>query len=95
MVPEAMFTSTISIGVIFLLDLYVSVLLTSICPDHCIDQLRQVLQCHGDMTMNGAIYYEGAQKAFVDTEDTHTCRNFSKLREWANARTRLQSKVVQ
>ncbi|PMD13118.1 hypothetical protein NA56DRAFT_445371 [Hyaloscypha hepaticicola] len=55
--------------------------------DHCIDQLRQVLQCHSDTTMNGAIWYPGGDKSFVDTEDTHTCRNFTKLREWRRART--------
>lgn len=54
--------------------------------DHCIDQLRQNIMCHGDATMNGAIWYEGGQTAFVDTEVVHTCRDFQKLRKWAKKR---------
>jgi hypothetical protein len=57
--------------------------------DHCIDQLRQNIQCHGDATMNGATWYEGGQKAFVDTENIYTCRDFNEFGEWEREKTNV------
>lgn len=55
--------------------------------DHCLDVLRESVQCHGDLTLipyrpdkNSSYYYS-------DSIQLHTCRNFDELRHWlANTR---------
>ncbi|EHK24158.1 uncharacterized protein TRIVIDRAFT_148840, partial [Trichoderma virens Gv29-8] len=55
--------------------------------DHCLDVLRESVQCHGDLTpipyrpdKNSSYYYS-------DSIQVHTCRNFDVLRHWlANKR---------
>ncbi|KAI1156484.1 hypothetical protein F4825DRAFT_258594 [Nemania diffusa] len=51
--------------------------------DHCIDLLRQVLMCNGDI---GLIFYTdvGKRQPVARVSTTHMCRNFSEITEWVN-----------
>lgn len=61
---------------------------------HCLDILRQQLQCTVDVGVMGQIWYQpspspGGQQQqkkaqpFVDFNTKHTCRNFEEIRQWA------------
>lgn len=67
---------------------------------HCLDILRQQLQCTVDVGVMGQIWYQpsttspssGRQQQqqkqaqpFVDFNTKHTCRNFEEIRQWAFA----------
>jgi len=51
--------------------------------EHCLEQLRQSLQCSADIS---TIYWEWDEikmKMFGNVRTTHTCKNFEKIRNWA------------
>ncbi|KAF4635929.1 hypothetical protein G7Y89_g2162 [Cudoniella acicularis] len=51
--------------------------------NHCLDYLRQVVQCHGDTTPL-SVYYEKTHSGYAfDHAVTHSCRNFDKIYDWA------------
>ncbi|KAJ8129037.1 hypothetical protein O1611_g4596 [Lasiodiplodia mahajangana] len=51
--------------------------------DHCIDLLRQVLMCNGDV---GLIFYTdvGEKQPVARVSTSHMCRNFSQITDWVN-----------
>ncbi|KAK2053621.1 hypothetical protein LY76DRAFT_524240, partial [Colletotrichum caudatum] len=51
--------------------------------DHCIDSLRQSIQCTGDVVPN--VFQYSLKHGDVRARSTvvHECRNFSKIQEWA------------
>jgi len=52
--------------------------------NHCLDHLRQALQCHADLTpMNWA---RKDDKLILNDKSVHTCRNFHMVHEWAAKR---------
>ncbi|RMY99402.1 hypothetical protein D0860_08306 [Hortaea werneckii] len=55
--------------------------------DHCVDYLRQVVQCQGDLTPLAYHWNAELQTGFPEFGATHTCRNFEMIDEWALART--------
>ncbi|KXL44888.1 MAG: hypothetical protein FE78DRAFT_91107 [Acidomyces sp. 'richmondensis'] len=54
--------------------------------DHCIDIIRQAVQCYGDLTPIPVRWFESAHRTFIDSDQIHTCRDFSKIRNWATER---------
>jgi hypothetical protein len=54
--------------------------------DHCINALRQVIQCHGDLTPLPKFRDMETGYEYTDFERVHTCRNFQPLRDWADDR---------
>ena len=53
--------------------------------DHCIDQLRQAILCHGDMTpvtLKRVNLSDHKIALLGETERMHTCRNGPDLRKW-------------
>ncbi|KAI6088720.1 hypothetical protein F4821DRAFT_257559 [Hypoxylon rubiginosum] len=58
--------------------------------EHCINHLRQVVQCHGDVTpypLVPASKKESKQGWITPDFDTvHTCRDFTAIREWSAAK---------
>jgi hypothetical protein len=54
---------------------------TNIGADHCVDQIRQSLQCSSDRTPIPTRWYPG-MGPFVVTDRIHTCRDFDGLRQW-------------
>ncbi|KAK8044802.1 hypothetical protein PG993_004826 [Apiospora rasikravindrae] len=54
--------------------------------DHCIDSLRQVLMCHADVSPVSWRLNVPVKKMLIpQLSTTHTCRNFSRIHEWARA----------
>ncbi|KAK1992172.1 hypothetical protein LX36DRAFT_685043 [Colletotrichum falcatum] len=60
---------------------------------HCINHLRQAIQCHGDLTpMEWKLV---GNKIILNTQTHHTCRDFDRILEWAAKRqTRFQDMEV-
>ncbi|KAF2736570.1 hypothetical protein EJ04DRAFT_432782, partial [Polyplosphaeria fusca] len=50
---------------------------------HCLDYLRQVVQCHGDVTPLVVFYQEERGNYAFDHAVTHSCRKFERIYEWA------------
>ncbi|KAE9367280.1 hypothetical protein N431DRAFT_472280 [Stipitochalara longipes BDJ] len=54
--------------------------------DHCIDYLRQVIQCQSDLTPL-TYYHEPRYNTSIPIfGQPHTCRDFSKINQWARER---------
>ncbi|KAK4240933.1 hypothetical protein C8A03DRAFT_30900 [Achaetomium macrosporum] len=54
--------------------------------DHCIDALRQTIMCHADISpISWRVNMPGNHMIIPQLSTTHTCRNFTKVREWAEA----------
>ncbi|PYH83792.1 hypothetical protein BO82DRAFT_430608 [Aspergillus uvarum CBS 121591] len=54
--------------------------------DHCIETLRQEIQCAGDLTPVPKVWNEHAGQLLADIEATHTCRKFERILEWTENR---------
>ncbi|KAG0647667.1 Cyclochlorotine biosynthesis O [Hyphodiscus hymeniophilus] len=62
--------------------------LRSVHVDHCLEQLRQNIQCAGDLTPVLLRPYGIAPNInLVGTPQIHTCRNWEALRQWWTERT--------
>ncbi|MCJ1261976.1 hypothetical protein MMC22_001845 [Lobaria immixta] len=57
--------------------------------DHCIDQLRQNIQCAGDLTPL-AMYSSRGSNISIGRSTSHTCRNFDNIRSWLSKRDSLK-----
>lgn len=55
--------------------------------DHCIDRIRQALQCHGDLSPSPMYSWDGFILA-LGRGSQHTCRKWQPIRDWATNRTR-------
>ncbi|KAI8949551.1 hypothetical protein F4801DRAFT_603236 [Xylaria longipes] len=52
--------------------------------NHCVDALRQTLMCHADISPIAWRLNVPVRKMIIPRlSTTHTCRNFSKIHEWA------------
>ncbi|KAI3331282.1 hypothetical protein F4824DRAFT_298728 [Ustulina deusta] len=60
---------------------------------HCVDHLRQMIQCNADMTIIPTRWYEAINQNYIDSDMTHTCRDFTKVREWVSSRYNRQLAV--
>ncbi|KAF2102913.1 hypothetical protein NA57DRAFT_71898 [Rhizodiscina lignyota] len=54
--------------------------------DHCLDFIRQVVQCHGDLTPMTWYWSEAINRTVLKPERAHTCRNWNKIQGWAMER---------
>ncbi|KAG1719047.1 hypothetical protein EDB19DRAFT_1788046 [Suillus lakei] len=52
--------------------------------DHCIEMLRQVTMCNGDVTMITNDWMEGFANPQADFNVPHQCRNFEKILDWVD-----------
>ncbi|KAJ7158987.1 hypothetical protein C8R43DRAFT_994656 [Mycena crocata] len=53
---------------------------------HCIDHIRQQVMCQGDLTPLPSQRFENVGKNYLDSDRTHTCRDFSQIREFVHMR---------
>ncbi|OAQ65413.1 hypothetical protein VFPPC_14065 [Pochonia chlamydosporia 170] len=58
--------------------------------EHCLDYLRQTIQCSGDLTPLYYQYSEFRGRGFPVWGQKHTCRNFGRIHQWALSRHRDQ-----
>ncbi|KAE8374156.1 hypothetical protein BDV26DRAFT_296218 [Aspergillus bertholletiae] len=54
--------------------------------DHCIETLRETIQCNMDMTPVPHIWAQHKQMYLANTELVHTCRDFDALLQWEKER---------
>lgn len=54
------------------------------CPDHCIEILRMNLMCFSDVNVFTFHPRAGVEGYWPDYESHHVCRNFEKVKKWAN-----------
>ncbi|EOA85734.1 uncharacterized protein SETTUDRAFT_111434, partial [Exserohilum turcica Et28A] len=50
--------------------------------DHCINQIRQLIKCHGDVTPIPTEYYAGYGGNYIDADQVHMCRDSEFLLQW-------------
>ncbi|KAE9379519.1 hypothetical protein N431DRAFT_460772 [Stipitochalara longipes BDJ] len=54
--------------------------------EHCLDYIRQSLQCGGDLTPMNWVWIEQTQKVFFKPGTPHTCRKFDAVWQWVEER---------
>ncbi|KAJ5219964.1 hypothetical protein N7468_009168 [Penicillium chermesinum] len=59
--------------------------------DHCLDQLRQAIQCQGDLSPVPLYHHEGMSIG-LGVGQTHTCRKWEPMRHWMDERKMRQLK---
>ncbi|KAG0697868.1 hypothetical protein DFH29DRAFT_1003354 [Suillus ampliporus] len=52
--------------------------------DHCIEMLRQIIMCHGDVTMLTYDWVKGVKDPFPNFNIPHRCRNLEKVLDWVD-----------
>lgn len=52
--------------------------------DHCIENLRQDIMCHGDVAIVTYDWAEGIEDPFPNFNVLRRCRNFEKLLDWVD-----------
>ncbi|KAL6876946.1 hypothetical protein J3F83DRAFT_769962 [Trichoderma novae-zelandiae] len=66
---------------------------------HCIDMLRQVIQCKPDLGVFGQYWVkdaaQGVDGSFVDFNTNHKCVDWEPVREWVRAHQTLEDMVVE
>ncbi|KAF4459079.1 tat pathway signal sequence [Fusarium albosuccineum] len=51
--------------------------------DHCIDLLRQVIMCHGDISLHTYTWKDDYRWPWPSMQTEHQCRNWDKLMAWS------------
>lgn len=54
---------------------------------HCLDVIRQHIQCYGSTTLIPTEYREDAHRPYIDSNQEHVCRDFSYLRQFTRRRS--------
>lgn len=66
---------------------------------HCVDMLRQVIQCKPDLGVFGQYWVkdpaQGIDGSFVDFNTNHKCIDWEPVREWVHAHQSLEDMVVE
>lgn len=55
---------------------------------HCVDQIRQALMCHADLTPVPMKPVEGNEDTLLGNGEMHTCRDFDAIWGWVEGRSR-------
>ncbi|PYI06043.1 hypothetical protein BO78DRAFT_316369, partial [Aspergillus sclerotiicarbonarius CBS 121057] len=55
--------------------------------DHCLDQVRQALVCNADVSVVHYAWSDTVQGNRPRVDNQHTCRNYTKILEWASTRS--------
>jgi hypothetical protein len=57
---------------------------TRLHVDHCLDYIRQMIQCKADLTPLPVYFSTGGNQTIPDFERVHICRNIWEVRRWAD-----------
>lgn len=57
-----------------------------ICAEHCLDIIRQSIQCSWSNTLIPPRFSEGLHHNYIDSDQVHTCRSFTFSRDWMDSR---------
>ncbi|KAF3768640.1 hypothetical protein M406DRAFT_327065 [Cryphonectria parasitica EP155] len=63
--------------------------------EHCLDVLRQSIQCYGSTTLIPTKFFEGRQRNYIDSDQVHVCRNFNYLRDFVTSRAKGHDAYVE
>lgn len=63
---------------------------TDYATDHCIESLRELIMCGGNMTPIPLEWSETGERLNPNYASTHTCRDFSRLKEWTVGRSKSE-----
>ena len=66
-----------------------------IYAEHCLDILRQSIQCYGSTTLIPSQYMDGLQHQYIDSDQVHVCRSFTFLRDFVTAREKGNEAFVE
>jgi len=61
--------------------------------DHCLDYLRQVIMCHGDLTPITFEWNDELSTYLAHHSTQHECRNFEKIFSWSKQRKEMDMEV--
>lgn len=53
---------------------------------HCIDSIRQSIQCKADLTIIPTQWQPGLGENYIDADREHECRDFEKVKKWELSR---------
>ncbi|KAE9367867.1 hypothetical protein N431DRAFT_471261 [Stipitochalara longipes BDJ] len=68
--------------------------LKTIHDEHCFEQIRQTIQCAGDLTpVPLRPYGDEHLKTYIGEPEVHTCRNWDSFRSWYTERGEKHGKV--
>ncbi|CZR69056.1 uncharacterized protein PAC_18957 [Phialocephala subalpina] len=56
--------------------------------DHCVESLRELIMCSGNMTPIPLEWSEKGERLNPNYASTHTCRDFGKLKDWTIGRSK-------
>ncbi|KAL3417601.1 hypothetical protein PVAG01_10611 [Phlyctema vagabunda] len=60
--------------------------------DHCVDQIRQALMCHADLTPVPMLpVKDSISDLYIGNGETHTCRDFDAIWSWVERRGKEQA----
>jgi len=63
-------------------------------PEHCLDQLRQNIQCAGDLTLVPLKPFgEEPNVNLIGAPQVHTCRNWETFRKWYTQRGEIYGRI--
>lgn len=54
--------------------------------EHCLDLLRQVLMCHGDVALHTYQWLDDRPAPWPTFQTTHQCRKWERIVEWSRGR---------
>lgn len=55
--------------------------------EHCLDSIRQHIQCYGSTTLIPTQWRPSAGRQYIDSNQEHVCRDFSYLRKFVQRRS--------
>jgi hypothetical protein len=62
--------------------------------NHCLDMLRQVIQCQPDTGVFGQYWVKELKHPFVDFHTSHKCKNFEQLSHWVMDHQEVEEVLV-
>ena len=62
--------------------------------DHCIDEIRLSIICHGDISVITWGWKDTEATPYANFEVEHECRNWESILEWTKAHQANQSAIV-
>lgn len=68
---------------------------TNCHTEHCLDAIRQTVQCYGSTTLIPTRFREGLEHNYIDSNQVHTCRSFTHLRDFVTTRKRHHEDYVE
>lgn len=57
---------------------------------HCLELLRQSIQCYGSTTLIPTRFMDGLGHLYIDSDQVHTCRSFPFLQDWVRRRKTVE-----